>query len=254
MRIFMIMLLSAAAFGQDAKQLIDQMIDVSGGQELLYQLKDVEYRYTYQNAKTGKKDVSLERYIFDGELSWARFDEQNNALAQVPGQLVQGFDGAKAWATIDGEAQSDPQILKMADFLRKTNYYWFAMMFKLADPGMTYKYNGERNLEGIPYQIVEVGFEVGVGDVQDTYVLYINPYTHLVDQFLFTVLDFGRKDPLLMRVQYGHVDGLMLPVVRRYIAADWEGTPQGDDWTLEIMQDIKFNQNLDRAAFSPTAN
>lgn len=252
MRILTVLLAFSAAIptlSQDPKALVLEVVEAVGGSQRLYQLRDVEYRYTYMDSKSGNRDVSLERYVFDGELSWARFEEMDNALAGVEGTLVQGFDGQKAWASLNGALVSDPKLIGMSNFLRKTNYYWFAMMFKLADPGLTYDYMGQRKVEGIAYDVVKIGFEANVGDVQDTYILYINPYTKLVDQFLFTVLDFGRTDPLIMRVIYQEVDGLVLPTVRRLCPADWEGNPQGDSWGLEIMENIRFNQGFERSLF-----
>ncbi|CAM2070009.1 hypothetical protein SCOR_31835 [Sulfidibacter corallicola] len=234
---------------KDPKALVERMVRTIGGKDALYKLKDVQYTYIYQDAKTGKQDVSTERYIFDGELSWAEYHKTDCTMPDVNGTLVQSYDGKQSWTTLDGQPVEDPKMQKRSDFLRKTNYYWFAMMFKLLDPGMFYKYKGTQQIDGITYDLVEVGFETGIGDAQDTYVLYINPYTHIVDQFLFTVMDFGVKDPLLMRVKYQTVDGVMLPSVRHYTPSNWEAEP-GDKWMLEIMQDIKFNNGFKRATFS----
>lgn len=234
---------------KDPKQLIEKMVAASGGQHALHAKKDVSYRYTYIDPK-GNADISIEQYVFDGELSRAEYLQTNRTMPGDKGKLVQGYDGKNTWATIDGNASTDEQILRTADFLRKTNYYWFAMMFKLQDPGLTYQYKGSKTIEGIPYDLVEISFEQGIGDVQDIYLVYINPYTNLIDQFLFTVMDFNVKDPLLMRVQYNMVDGVLLPTARRYVRANWDGEPQNQDWTMEIMTDIQFNNGLKATAFS----
>ncbi|CAM2005237.1 DUF6503 family protein [Acanthopleuribacter pedis] len=233
----------------DAKAWIDKVVARVGGMDGLHRLKDVQYTYIYQ-LPNGKQDVSIERYIFDGEASWAEYTKGDATMPETKGKVVQGYDGKTAWATIDGQLSSDEKVVKRADFLRKTNYYWFAMMHKLGDPGLQYKSKGTKTLEGIPYQLVEVGFENGVGDVQDTYLLYINPFTHLVDQFLFTVMDFDRKEPLLMRVDYETFEGVTLPTMRRYIPSNWEAEPQGDGWVLEVMQDITFNNGFKKTDFS----
>jgi len=251
MRILMGLMLMATlgvAQDKDPEALVVAMVEKIGGLDGLHALKDVEYRYTYQNQQGA--DVSIERYVFDGEYSWAEYVQQEAVLKPMEGKVVQGYDGSSPWMTIAGRLVEEPQQLKMADFLRKTNYYWFAMMFKLTDPGLTYAHEGVRKVEGIPYDLVRVGFEQGVGDVQDTYLLYINPYTGLVDQFLFTVMDFGRKDPLLMKVDYTWEQGLILPSCRRYIPCNWDGEPQGEDWTLEIMSEYKFNNGFEKSDFA----
>lgn len=236
---------------EKAKALILEMIEASGGVDKFYALKDVEYTYTYRDNGSGKSDISTERYIFDGELSWASYKvHEKFVLPGKKGEVVQAFDGKTTWTTLDGKDVTDLQAVKLADFLRKTNYYWFAMMFKLADPGIIYSYEGQREVNGIQYDIVKIGYEAGIGDVQDFYVCYINPETKLIDQFLFTVMDFGKKDPYLMEVKYETVDGLKLPVNRRYAPANWDGKILKDVWVDEISENIKFNNGFDRSMFS----
>jgi hypothetical protein len=97
--------------------------------------------------------------------------------------------------------------------------------------------------------LVGIGFDPGVGDVQDTYVLYLNPKTHLVDQFLFTVMDFGIKEPFLMKVKYEEIAGLKLPTKRKAAAADWDGILKDENWVAEISENIKFNNGFTREMF-----
>ena len=58
---------SVSAQKADAKstELLDALIKVNGGYEVLAAKNDVQYNYLYDNFEKGK-DVSLERYIFDG--------------------------------------------------------------------------------------------------------------------------------------------------------------------------------------------
>jgi len=235
------------------KKLVLEMIEAIGGKDGLYKAKDVEYTYSYVDP-AGVKDVSIERYVFNGEHSWAKFTTHDKFVSPgVDAEVIQGFDGSTSWATIGGELSEDEQVLGMADFLRKTNYYWFAMMFKLADPGLNYEYKGTRSVDNINYEIVEVTFGENIGDAQDTYVLYINPETKLVDQFLFTVMGFGRKDPLLMKVKHEEVDGLKLTTYRKYAPANWEGEVLEEQWTEEISENVKFNNGFETSAFAKPA-
>ncbi len=252
--IALLLLAAPAGAGDDdrGRRLVEEMVRAVGPWSELRELRDVQYTYTFRDAD-GKADVSVERYLFDGELSWAQYSErQNNVLPDRPGTVVQGFDGSTSWMTIDGERITDPQAVKLADFLRKTNFYWFAMMPKLLDPGVRHTYEGDREVGAQTYHVVKVGFEPGTGDVQDTYVLFIHPETKLVDRFLFTVLDFGISDPLLMTVEYEEHHGLKLPARRKYAPATWDGTvKQPAEWTDEIMTDIRFNNGFDAASFQP---
>ena len=231
--------------------LIERMVAEVGGIDRLLALKDVEFTYTCQDLTTNKKDVSVERYVFDGELSWARFETREKAFSQIPGEMIQGYNGSKCWMTIDGKLVEDnPQLAKFCDFTRKTNYYWFTMMFKLLDPGVQYVYNGTKEVEGVNYDLVKITFGEGVGDAQDTYILYINPNTKLVDQFLFTVMDFGIAEATLMKVEYEEIEGLKLPTKRKWVEANWDGEPQDEEWrTSETSENIKFNNGFDKGMF-----
>jgi len=232
---------------QDARTLVERVVRTAGGLEGLRARRDVEFTYITRQPD-GTERVSLERYVFDGELSWGRYGEAGRTPEGVS-QVTQGYDGSRTWVTHDGAPVEDPEVIRRADFSRKTNYYWFAMMFKLIDPGVNHEYLGTRTVEGVEYDVVRMTFGESVGDVQDTYVLYINPWTHLVDQFLYTVMDFGITEPSLKKVTYRNVDGLMLPVRRIYTQSNWDGDVLGDGWSEQIMQDIELDNGFEREMF-----
>lgn len=229
--------------------LIEKVISTAGGIEKLKSLNDVEYVYVVRYP-TGELDISLERYIFEGELSWGEYIvSEASKYSDKNGRIVQGFNGDKTWVTLNGTPVTDPKILRTADFQRKTNYYWFAMMFKLDDPGTNHRYIGTRKEDGTRYEVVELTFDEGVGDVSDIYILYINPSTYLVDKFLFTVLDFGIKEPYLMEVSYKAHEGLLLPVYRRFTNADWDGKALSTEWVEEFTINPVFSNGFKSKMF-----
>lgn len=234
-----------------ATALVQEMVAAMGGLERWRALKDLEYTYTYRNPATGKQDVSLERYVYDGELSWARYMEHTQGLMpEQEGEVVQAFDGETPWQTYERELMTDPKIADQVIFRRKTNFYWLNMMYKLLDPGTNYTLLEDQEKNGTIYRRVKVTFGEDVGDAQDTYLLYINPDTKLVDYFLFTVMAYDRTAPLFTEVKYGEVDGLKFPVERRYAPADWEGNvSEGANWIEALSSDIKLNTGIDREIF-----
>lgn len=230
------------------KLLAQKVVEKSGGIEKLYSKKDIEYVYIVRDSK-GNTDISLEQYIFDGELSRAEYPVHDTILPGKDGTVNQVFNGDQTWTSVNGKVVTDKDAVKQADFLRKTNYYWTTMMFKLTDPGTKHEYQGTRTHEGTDYEIVRMTFEEGVGDVSDKYVLYINPDTMLVDLFLFTVMDFGITQPFLMEMSYKNFEGLLLPVYRRYTKADWEGNIKSGNWTEEITVNPEFNNGFSEDIF-----
>jgi len=232
---------------KDPRHLVEQVVEAVGTLEALHALRDVEYRYTYRRAD-GSESVSLERYLFDGELSWGRYETMRQWPDGVS-EVVQAYSGSETWVTHDGELVEDSEVIRGADFTRKTNFYWFAMMFKLTDPGTHHEYEGTRTVDGVEYDVVRMTFGEGVGDARDTYVLYIHPETHLVDQFLYTVMDFGVRQPSLKRVTYREVDGLQLPVRRAATRSNWEGEVLGEGWSEQLMEEIRFDNGFERELF-----
>lgn len=56
---------------QDTTKLIAKVIEADGGKDALHKLKDVSFDYTFEIKDNNVVYVSKERYIFDGEVSYA---------------------------------------------------------------------------------------------------------------------------------------------------------------------------------------
>ena len=165
------------------------------------------------------------------------------------------YNGTTSWVSNGGVLIEDPKALKLADFMRKTNYYWFNMMFKLLDQGVIYEQLTDQVINDINYHRVKITSEDQIGDAQDTYLLFINPDTKLVDQFLFTVMDFGLEDPLLMKVSYAQVGKLKWMSHRDYAPSDWDGNVTEDvPWVKTTSRNIKFNNGFQAVVFDPPAS
>ena len=241
---------SHAAEAKDPKVLIELMTQNVGSYERLKSRRDVEYTYVQKDLKSGKKDVSVERYLFDGEMSWAEYKEHTlNVLPDQPGVVVQGWDGIEAWIKLDGQPVEDENAVALTRFLRRTNFYWFAMMQKLLDPGVEYAYKGTRSEKGVLYDLVEISFGVGIGDASDKYLLYVNPDTKLIDRFLFTVMSFNMTEPFMMEVEYEVVDGIKLPTKRRYTKSNWDGKILDENWAEELSTNIRFKNGFSKDIF-----
>ena len=231
-------------FQNKGHELIYNMTQKVGTYRQLAEKKDVVYTYTYATPD-GKTDISTEKYIFDGELSYGMYHQHQRTLADLEGPIEQGYDGTEYWLKQQGQMITDSLALKRVAFNRPTNFYWFTMFQKLLDPGLNYEYLGEKQIQGTAYDIVKVSFDSPADKPTDIYQVYINRETELVDQFLFTVADFGIMDtPSLMEVEYEEVDGILIPTKRRYKRSDWEATVSDQPWISVNWTDIKFNNGL----------
>lgn len=236
------------SIAQDANKIIADMVEAIGGKQNYYNLGDVTYDIEYKNPVAPITFIGKETYVFDKELSSGIYSK-HSLVAPNGEKVVEGYDGTNAWIKINNQLVTDPKPNGVARFLRKTNYYWFSMLFKLQDTGVNLKHTGTASLDGRNYDLIKVTFGDKVGDAQDTYVLYVNQRTKLVDQFLFTVVGFGVKDPFLMKLNYETISGIRIPSERTYIEANWEGDIIGKKWTTTYWSNIKFSTNPDKSLF-----
>lgn len=236
------------SFKNKGHELIHAMVHKVGTYQDLLEKKDVVYTYTYTTPK-GQVDVSTEKYIFDGELSYGLYATHERTLAQLEGPIEQGYDGSEYWIKHKGEVLDKEEYLKRVAFSRPTNFYWFAMFQKLLDPGLKYEHLGEMITDDKEYDVVKVSFSDDTKPT-DIYQVYINKETQLVDQFLFTVADFSVFDtPRLMKLEYQTVDGIIIPAKRKYKKSTWTADVNEDPWINVSWTNIKFNNGLSRVDF-----
>ena len=239
--------LNASIAQTDSKsaQLIDALVAVNGGYEKLASKKDVQFTYIYDNFDQGR-DVSTERHIFNGEHSWGSYKEhKRNVFPDKDGLAVQSLVNGKPTLSLDGMKITDEKALGGTVFLRKVNFYWFTMMYKLKDPGTNYKHLGTEEINGIPYDKVSLIYDADVTkkEKNDEYILYFNPKTHLIDLFFFSLPDWGINEPILkMTLDYEVVDGLYISTVRKSYAPNEKGEYQLNG--TYTFKDITFNNGF----------
>ncbi|MEO9476791.1 MAG: hypothetical protein ABJG41_14710 [Cyclobacteriaceae bacterium] len=238
------------SFQNKGHELVYKMIEKVGDYEKLKSKKDVTYTYTYITPD-GSTDKSTEKYLFEGELSYGNYSQHERTIPHIEGPIEQGYDGNEFWIKSNGELVNDSTALKKVMFNRPTNFYWFTMFQKLADPGLKYDYLGETIIDNKNFDIVKVSFELNDDKPTDIYQLYINKETGIVDQFLFTVAEYGVVEtPLLMQLEYEEVDGFLLPTKRKYKKSNWEAEVMDTPWVLVNWSNIRFHNNFTKEEFS----
>lgn len=240
---------TAVEFQNKGHQLVVQLVKKVGSYQDLIKKNDVVYTYTY-TTPDGKADVSTEKYLFKGELSYGEYKKHQRTLINLNGVVEQGFDGSEFWLKNNGKIVKDSIALKRVKFNRPTNFYWFTMFQKLLDPNLVYEYLGEQNHNNSVYDVVKISFEPKNDKPTDIYQIYINKETQLVDQFLFTVADFGvLETPYIMQMTYQNIDGLLIPTKRKYKKSNWNAEISEEPWITVNWTDIKFNNGLTAADF-----
>lgn len=243
--------LKAQTFADEkSKTLINALVAVNGGYQKIDAKQDVEFKYVYDNFDKGK-DISLERHIFDGEHSWGSYEtHQLNVLPNQKGTALQALVDSEPMLTLDGEKVTDEKALLGTVFLRKVNFYWFTMMYKLKNPGTSYKYLGTEEIDGINYDKVSLTYDASITEKKqnDEYILYFNPETHLVDLFFFSLPAMGINAPIIkMTLEYELIDGLYISTVRNSYVPNKSGAYQLNG--TYTFSKIKFNNGFKKSDF-----
>lgn len=240
----------SSAFENKGQEVVFNMIEKVGNYRTLRKKNDVIYTYTYQTPD-GKTDIVTEKYMFKDELSYGAYSRHDRTFPELEGLIEQGYDGEAYWLKHNGEVLKDSVRLKRVAFNRPTNFYWFTMFQKLMDPGLNYDYLGEQTINETLYDIVKISFKSFNDKPTDIYQLYINKETLLVDQFLFTVADFGAMEtPNLMILKYEEVDGMLIPTKRQYKKSTWNADVSDAPWIDVTWSDIKFDNGLTKKDFA----
>ncbi len=137
-------------------------------------------------------------------------------------------------------------------FLRKANYFWFVMMYKLNNPGAQFEYIGDENVGDTAYDKVMVTYYPAVTgkEQNDTFILYVNPETKMVDQFYFSLQAFGVDEPtILMKLEYEEVNGLKLATTRRIWLPGENGYSEEPD-LVQTSTNVKFNNGFSDDSFT----
>jgi hypothetical protein len=122
-----------------------------------------------------------------------------------------GFDGEKAWSlNKEGEYKSNPL------FRHNLMFYFYAMPFVLADPGLNYKKTEDKEILGKNYSGIKVTFNSGVGDSSsDEYYLYYDTETSKMAWLAYKATFGTDKKPesanFIRYDKWAEVDGVLLP-------------------------------------------
>lgn len=229
------------------KTILAAVAQAHGGWNDLWKKGDVEYTYDYRNTANNMADVSVERYIFDSEASFGKYSQhQINVMPDKEGEVVQCFDGKESLVLVDGTKSEDPKLVGTSDFLRRANYYWFTMPYKLNDKATVAKYLGQEDYNGTTYDKVHVTYdpEITGKEQNDIYIVYINPETKLIDRFYFSLPFLGIEEPIIIaNYEYEDIDGQLVSTKRSYFMPSPEGYSEEPN-LVQTMTNVTFNNGF----------
>lgn len=152
----------------------------------------------------------------------------------VKGKYTLGNDGDKVWVT----PHRDSFPGQSARFMNNLFFYFVALPYVLADPGVVYEDLGEKEVNGKKYVVLKTSFKAGVGDAPgDQYILYADPETHVIDFINYSVTYFNADNSEkygALQFVWEDVNGLKFPSVAKSVK--WEDGKLG-----EVSRETKYS-------------
>ncbi|CAN5717862.1 hypothetical protein BH20VER1_BH20VER1_13460 [soil metagenome] len=241
-RLFALPLLAASsAFAQ-----IEPAIAAHGGLAKWKSYRSLEFEQTWTSAKGVKKDDQL----FDLHSRNGLITGENYTL------------GAS-----NGEVWIKPQLNALGGtpprFYMWTPFYFFAMPFVFADPGVVQEALGKKTFQGHEYDAVKITFQKGIGDsADDFYVAYVDPTSHQLKlvSYVVTYSALRKGKPMdqlephaLVFEQWQEAGGLRVP--KRGSFYDWKNEDiAGEPLGVMEFSDVRFaDKSPEAARFSKPA-
>ena len=123
-----------------------------------------------------------------------------------------GYDSKNVWITPNKAAMGGGS----PRFYHNLNFYFFALPFVLADPGIKYEVLPDREIDEKVYDVVKISFDEGVGDASgDYYIAHFDQETHQLYLLLYTVTYFSGESNenynAIIYHEWQNAGGLLVP-------------------------------------------
>ncbi len=139
------------------------------------------------------------------------FIQLQNRLDRVEGaNFVMGYDGQDVWVDADTTYKGN------AEFYHNLMFYFYAMPFVLADPGINYQQIDPLIVQGTEYPGIAISYDEGIGtSPKDEYLLFYHPDSFEMAWLGYTATYFSKeKSTDFSWIAYSDwttVNGLKLP-------------------------------------------
>ncbi len=186
------------------------------------------------------KNSGIERHLID---LYSRKDLVETDAYQM------GYDGKEVWLL-------DPEGVYKGDpvFYHNLMFYFYAMPFVLADPGIEYFETEPLTFDGKTYPGIGIRYEDEIGtSPEDEYFLYYDPDTHLMAWLGYTVTyRTGKPSDDVHFIRYDDwisVDQLRLPGSMTWYEVE-DGRPANSRNTVDFQQVALSETPADPSVFA----
>ncbi|HEY2955601.1 MAG TPA: hypothetical protein VGK89_10185 [Candidatus Eisenbacteria bacterium] len=169
------------ASDRKAVAIADQVMRALGSKQRWDALEGLRWSF---GASVNDTVRSSRRHAWDKRTGWHRVEGKTRAGQSFC--FIHKLNSTEGKAWMDGvaiEGDSLQKLLKRANSLWINDTYWMLMPYKLRDPGVTLKYDGETRQGGARYDKIALSF-ANVGDTPgDHYWVYVNRASHRVERW-----------------------------------------------------------------------
>lgn len=174
-----------------ALEIADRVMESMGGQKAWDSTRYLVFTFAVQE---GEKVLAERTHFWD---KWeGRHRVQGKDREGKPFVVIADLDTKTGRAWVDGEPLDGDALAEWIDrawSLWVNDTYWLLMPYKLQDPGVNLRYEGEETIDGTVYDRLQLSFDnVGLTP-GDNYWAWINRDTGLMDRWGF-VLE-GQEPP-----------------------------------------------------------
>ncbi len=185
------------------------------------------------------------------EKHYVALDSRNDRVENS--EATMGYNGQQVWIVADTSSYKRDPI-----FYHNLMFYFYAMPFVLADPGIVYTETTPMEFEGVSYPGVGIAYEDGVGaSSKDEYFIHFDPESGQMAWLGYTVTYFsGEKSDKVSWIRYHDwhsTEGLLLPKAISWYQLE-DGKPKEVRNTVEFEAVAVSSQPHDPEMFNPPAD
>jgi hypothetical protein len=230
--LFLFCLISSPVFSQDAKKLLDKVINATGGRTAMEAIKDTTISGTMELVQMG---LSAAVTFSHKEPNMLRQDIEVMGMA-----ITSGFDGEKGW-TVNPQTGASEDLPESAQDYAKDEALGFGNSWMLYPEkyGITFSDKGKELVKKIEYLLLEMVFENG-----DSSLYYIDPVTSLPYKIKsMTLNEMGIEvEQETVMGNYKKVSGINFA----YLLTIYQ---DGEEFGSIVVDEVKFNSGLEDSFF-----
>jgi len=227
--VFLFGLMASQGFGQKATDILEKMIEASGGRKLLSSVKDTTMTGTLNIVMVG---MSGSLTIYQKEPNKMRMEMEVGGMV-----MTTAYDGETAWwtnpqtgAIEELPADQEDEIIRMA--------YGNDILLNPDKHGVTYTLKESENIEGKDYFVLVQTFSDGYAQT-----MYIDSKTYLPYKTVATVNQMGvEAESETFLSDYRKIDGMMVSFSMRIFY-------DGEETMTMTFTEVKYNTGLDDSLF-----